>query len=617
MVYLGYKKNQFYVQFDWDIFNKDQELLIYVKDIFKKINLYYNEYSHTYSISLKRIEEVLLWFKYFGIEYMVYDSAIDKIKELKENFLNPESKILKRALFDDSILNPGITPFEFQKEGIDFILRRNKVYIADDAGLGKSFQTICPMSQLYKEGKLEYIFIVVRKGLQYHWEHEILDFVNTFKESDIVIIGNENKIKFFDSEESKRKKIFIIPNHIFAHIIGSYRSEYKGGKTKMSAWRWNKPYLNIFEKLNSNKIGLIIDEAHEFKNPYAVKTRCTFSLKEYFSYIYLISATPAINHFEDWWSPFYLLDKSIIPMSYEAFKIYISERIGESEFGLYKINEYNGEVINEVRKSFEPFILKRVKQDVPEMKVKKIESPIYLRMSMLQYKIYQSIIEEEIFKLTNEYNILSLRLILNSSPYMVQALDNPCLLKGKVEGNVKKYLDRWEFNKDPKVEWLDGELEEVIENLNEKVIIFDFHPKTLDMLEERYEKYNPLKIHGQSKSNDKQREDMKALFNHRRGKHKLFLIQTGIGGPGWNLQKGSRRIIFYSLTFDALLTKQASERTDRIISEKDSIIKYPLFDKTLEIFRYKVNMGRIELNDRILDKDLGSNELKALIEGRF
>ena len=65
-----------------------------------------------------------------------------------------------------------------------------------------------------------------------------------------------------------------------------------------------------------------------------------------------------------------------------------------------------------MKKTFSPYVLKRLKKDLPEVKTKQDIRPIYLEMSSGQYLLYSIFIRNEIERLKLEYDFLTRRLIL-------------------------------------------------------------------------------------------------------------------------------------------------------------------------------------------------------------
>ena len=605
MLIVDYSNNRFGITINsFDNFDENLNFL-------RSLYLSYDPNTREWTFGVNRIDEILLWLEKNNIDgYRLTPAAQEMFESFKEYNNKSELKYFRSATLDKSILTPGTTLYKFQEEGINWLLKRNKSYVADDAGLGKSIESICTFSQWYKEGKIDAIFIVVRTGLSYHWKREILQFSNQFIEDDIQIINNDNKSLIF---KDLKKKIIIVPNHLLGNIFAQYRDN---KKTKLSKIRWNSGTLyDIKMNWNKNSICLVIDESHEMKNSKAVRTRVIMAYAYQFDYKLLLSATPAINKFEDWWAGIFLIDNSILGMSENAFKIQISKKIGD-KWGIYNIQEYDEDAILKVKNKISSHILKRLKKDIPEMKTKQLIKSVFLEMNPLQKDLYKAFMQNEVNRIEQEYDKVTVRFIFQKFPYLLQIVDNPDLLKGKIQSDeVLKYLNKWNFNDDPRVVFLTGALEEYIENQKEKIVVFDNHPLTLSSLSERFKKYKPLILHGNTGDDEKSRQNKIDKFNDVNSENKIFFLSTLLGGAGINLNYACHHVIFFSLPHSTTLYRQAIDRIYRITNTFDAIIEIPLLDATIDLIRYQTNINRTLLNDSFLNQELSKETLKNLLNG--
>jgi hypothetical protein len=401
---------------------------------------------------------------------------------------------------------------------------------------------------------------------------------------------------------------------LFKDVILNYKKGYKFGKSAKK-FKW-KQYVDIKKLWNKQNPLLIVDEAHEFTNSNAVKVKALQHHKHFFDYRYFLSATPALNTLEKWWVSMNLLDGGSIPMSENAFKIDIASHIG-NKYGMYNITRYSSTKIKEFKDNvLTKYVLRREKHDLPEIKFKQIVEPVYVKMPTLHQKLYQIFTQEEIQKVTREFDKVTLSNIMNNFPYLIQIIDNPLLLRGKVTNEkFDSLLNKWSLDKDPRIEYLDSTLDEKITKLGGKVVIFDNHPATIDQLALRYVKYNPLILHGQMGDSEKEKFDKSELFNDTKSKYKLFIANPQVAGVGISLNKGSDTIIFYTMPNNAVLYAQALDRCDRINNTRDSLIQILVVDMSLDVIRYKRNIQRILFNKEYLTKSLTKKELQDLLMG--
>ena len=604
MFIIDYNKNKYILTIDLSLDNDEFD------QIYQFLLQRYIFYKNGWEIPSKRIDEMLLWFSKYDYSYILTSDAQKVFDEYKNSF-KEETKFFRGIKFNKSILTENVRKFDYQIEGIEWLIKRNRCYLADDKGLGKTFQAIYWFSNFYKLGMIDFIFIIVKPRRALSWKYEILDFVNVFKDEDIGIVTNETKIKAFDI--FKDKKIIITPNHYLGDIFASYKKGYNK-KKKLSNLHWNSPFVDLKKVLNKENLCFIYDEAHEANHSTAVRTKSLYAHREFFDFRFLASATPAIENFERWWMSMQLLDSSIIPMSENAFKIEISSEIG-NKFGIYNINKYDPEKIDYWRKQFSNWSIRRLKKDLKEKSTKLFIDPIYLELDGLQREIYQAIIQYEVFRLTEEYDNITYKLIIQKFPYLLQCIDSPILLRDKLYNDeINKLLVKWTIDKDARIQYLDEVIKKEVEKNGEKLIIYDNHPKVLNILAERYSKYYPIIIHGGMKDNEETSRKKEVLFNDKKSKNRICLINPVVVA-GWNLQGACNKSIFNTMPNYALPFDQACDRTDRIISERDSFVEVLLLTQSLDIIRYKRVFNRVELNNGILDDRLSEEKLKELVNG--
>jgi len=573
-------------------------------------NLYYNEKFKSVVFSKKIILDVISIFEYDNVQYVLSEIALEKVKEFYATF-KPEQKYFRNVKFDDSILHSDFKLKEYQKDCLKFTLSRSRSYIADDPGIGKTSESICTFSQWYKDGKVEKIFIVTRPGISYNWKTEILSVVNLFKEDDIIVIDNDNKKFIFDTYSDK--KIIIVSNHLLKHVFLIYKDKKNFNKSaKLVRW---KSYVDMQKKLKSDKLCIVIDEAHELTNSDAVSTRAILAHIHYFNYRICLSATPSGNRWEKYFNSFQFLDKGVLPFTETAFKIYLSNVRGD-KYDKHAIVEYREDRVQELkRKVFDLYFIKRLKKDLPEMKYKQIIKPIYFEMSSVHKKLYQNFIQYNIDKIEMENEKINLKLIINKFPYLVLVIENPFMLKDRVTNDVvDKMVNSWKLENDNRFLLLKDLLKAYIENDGEKVIVFDNHPFSIDLLAKEFEKYNPLKLHGEMKYKEIDKKRIQDLYNDKNNEHRLLLMNPSVGGVGISLNKGGRHTIVYTAPDNAVLTEQLLARCDRINNTDNSINEFLLADYSLDIFRYNRIMGKIQLNENYLTKSLTREELKNLLQ---
>ena len=539
----------------------------------KKIYLFYDPKSFGWKIPSGREYEISLYL-HKKLKLPVYDENNFSFK------VPSETKFSRVANFDESCLKVKL--YDYQKEDVIWGLKRSRAFIASDPGVGKTIESISIFSQLKKDDKIDGVLLLVKNNMTYHWKREIEEFSSIFTEQDIYTVTNANKKTVF--RDGNTPSIVICPNHLLKDVL-------------------EKP-IDLKKVWKKKSLCLILDESHEFKNSSSKRTKSLFKILKDFDYRYELSATPAINGFEDWYIQMKILDESIIPVSEKAFRLEIANTIG-TKYDPFGITSYSQNKLKDYLEKFRPWVVKRIKTDLPEMKTKQIIKPIYLEMSKKQSSIYKMVKDLYIKKAVDENKPLaSYSEIINKYPYLIMAIDNPSLLKTKIREedeshfkSLERSLESWDVEDQSKIAYLDDFLQNKIKVEREKVIVFDIHPLTLDELEARYNEYNPLVIHGQRGQSLEERQRIVDEFNDLNSIHKLILLNVQTGGTGLNLQKACNTIIYFNLPYDTTLYRQSLDRTFRISSTKDSFVEILCYGKSFDEKRMKENIKRTQIND--------------------
>ena len=611
MYIIDYQNNDFNVDIKI-VDNEDKEAFQDAVNYLKYHFLYFSSDIKKWSISSSRIDEILSWFNRHDKNYKITDKAISILE-------NKHNKKFEVEFFNNKQFNYNILRKEkrndlkeFQKEEILWRLSRNRYLDALDTGLGKTLINSCVFSQLYYENIIDSVLIICPLGLEYQWKYEILDWIKLFKEKDFFIINNKNKYRAFS--RNKNKKIIIIQSHIFKDVILSYKSNYEFGKSAKKI-RW-KEFCNISKEWEKKNTFVLIDESSDFRHTNTIKTKALNSVKNQFQYRAELSASPFINRVNDAYFQINFLDESIINMSEKAFVLYLAEDLWDNRFGRYNIKSYNAESVNKFYESISNVFRRKLVSEIPEMKARRIIKPVHIEMNELQAKIYRAVVEEEIYKIEEEFDRITWGIVLNKFNAISKAIDNPFLCKNELISNsLIGLLNKWTLKEDYKFNFLKNQIKRYIDDYGEKLIVYGVHPKTLDMLANEFESYNPLIIHGELKVDDKQkdREEKRNLFNND-DNYKILFASALASARGINLQKKCRRIFVYEIPNDAEKFFQLSGRTARIDSIQDSIIEVPVTLNTINVVQFNRADSRINLNNRI-SKEISKEELKNLLRG--
>lgn len=586
-------------------------------DLFRKMYLKYDNNFKKWFCPIKKYPELVAWLKYFKYPY----TSPKNIISINSGKVLSISRSNSFTIEDQKeLLSSEYTLFNYQLEDLNRMVKKNINLVFSDPGTGKTLLSILYFSYFYKRGLTDCIFILAENGILYHWIKEICQYSNLFTQDEIILIDNSNKNEVKSYISDPKIKIFVVAHHILQDIVLNLMDKNlkknDGTKIKKSSLKWNTFTCDLREHTKRSKLSLIIDESHKFKNSGSILSKSVKCVTDSFSYKLILTATPFIVHFEDLWNQINILDPTILSASEEEFKINISKSIG-NKFGAYNIVSYDPNKIKEIQLSLDPLTIKRVKTDLPEMKNISIVNPVYFLLPNKYKTIYDSIKEDELLKVKNsDDGEITLETISSKFPYLLQVLDNPLLLKGKLETNqnlafVESLLDKIKFEQDPKVLFLDSFLSDLIETQGTKCVIYDSHPLTLNLLKDRYsKKYGCETIHGEVSLTKEDKDRIVSNFNNPKSDCKLLALSFLTSSSGLNLNASCNNLVVFSLPNNPMLWRQAIDRIYRINNTKDANIYCLLYDHTYDTIRFTSTINRVKFNEVYMNKPLTIQEIE-------
>ena len=447
---------------------------------------------------------------------------------------------------------------EYQKVGYEWLRTLDEYglggILADDMGLGKTVQVLSVILSYVESSNKDDCripsLVICPSSLSLNWEEETKKFAPSLK--TLVING--------DLEERKRK-IDTIKEYDL--VIISYDLL--------------KRDVELFEDRNYNFRYLIADEAQYIKNN---KTQNAKAIKQLKSQTrFALTGTPIENSLAELWS---IVD-FIMPgylFSYNKFKTQYETPI---------IKENDQEKMNKLKEMIEPFVLRRIKenvlQELPEKTITVLNNEmegeqlkIYLSYSEMAKKKAKEEIEENGIK-NSQMKILALLMRLR------QICCHPGLFIENYTGESKKLTQCIEIIK-------------TAIQAGHRILLFSGYssmfPYIQKELDESQIKY--FMLTGKTKITD--RMDLVNEFNAN-DDIKVFLISLKAGGTGLNLI-GADVVIHYDPWWNLSVERQATDRAYRI-GQKKNIQVYNLITKnSIEEKIYELQQKKAKLADDIL-----------------
>jgi SNF2 family DNA or RNA helicase len=485
-------------------------------------------------------------------DFRIYPDALEYIKN-KRNADNREKLMKKYSLngnnnnFKD-LLKVNLYPF--QKEGVIKAVKAGRVLIADEMGLGKTIQAIASAEILANELGIEKVLIICPTSLKYQWQMEINKFTN-------------REVNVIEGLIHKRRKQY--EDNQFYKIIsyGVVRSD-----------------LEFINKFAPDLV--ILDEAQRIKN---WKTKIAQSIKQISSeYAIVLTGTPLENRLEELHSIVEFIDRyKLGPL----FRFLYTHQIID-EFG--KIIGYTK--LHDINETLDPILVRRTKKEIEDQLPDRLDKNFFVKMTKEQLR-YHSDYYEIVSRLVNKWRrqgFLSEEdrdKLLIALSCMRMVCDSTYILDQKTRH-------------DTKIDELVIILEEVLENKDEKIVIFSQWKRMTELVADELGKMNIgyEYLHGDIPS--AKRKEIIDNFHHNRDS-RVFL-STDVGGVGLNLQCANI-VINIDIPWNPAVLEQRVARVYRLGQKKhvrviNMVSKFSIEHKILHLLKFKKSVFK-----GVLDKE--------------
>ncbi|KAI8063603.1 SNF2 family N-terminal domain-containing protein [Gongronella butleri] len=456
----------------------------------------------------------------------------------------------------------GGTLREYQVQGLNWMISlfENGIngILADEMGLGKTLQTISFLGYLKNvRGISGPHLVVVPKSTLHNWFTEFKRWIPNFD----VFIYHGNK-----DERAALTKSTLVPGK-FEVCITSYET-------------------CLMEKAQFQKLSwqyIVIDEAHRIKNENSRLSVIVRSLQS--RNRMLITGTPLQNNLHELWALLNFLLPDVFNSS-EAFDEWFEQQNGEEK-----------QVIEQLHKVLRPFLLRRVKADVEKSLLPKKEINLYVRMSTMQRKWYQRILEKDLDAVNGAGTTKreGKTRLLNIVMQLRKCCNHPYLFDG-AEPGPPFTTDQHIVDNAGKMVVLDKLLAR-FKSQGSRVLLFSQMSRVLDILEDYcwWKGYEYCRIDGQTSQDE--RVDAIDEYNKPGSEKFIFLLTTRAGGLGINLTTADIVILFDS-DWNPQVDLQAMDRAHRIGQTKQVYVfrlvtENAIEDKVLERAAQKLRLDQL------------------------
>ncbi|MFP4183974.1 MAG: SNF2-related protein [Halorhodospira sp.] len=444
--------------------------------------------------------------EYAGAPVALDDSARQRVAALHQDIEHPPPRQLTAQL------RP------YQQRGFQWLYGNIRAglgcVIADDMGLGKTVQILALLTQLHEDGELadRPALVVVPTSLLSNWLREIEQFAPSLSAS--VYHGSQRALP----DRGEQPEIVLT-------TYGVARTD--AARLRRRSWR-----------------ALIVDEAHNLKNPQAAQTKAVKSIPA--GARVAMSGTPVENRLAEYWS---LMD-FCNPGFLGTLKRFTREYVTPIQ------THGDREAAARFRRVTAPFLLRRLKTDqsiitdLPE----KIEQDQLCQLTAEQSALYESVVREGLAVIEGTSDTFQRQgLVLQ----MIQALKQIC-------NHPRQYLKEGEADPSAsgKMQRL-LELLEPIQQRHEKAIVFTQFREAGELLQAAIAEATgrrPAFLHGGLSR--RQRDAMVERFQTDHT-DRVLVLSLKAAGTGLNLTAAAH-VLHFDLWWNPAVESQATDRAYRI-----------------------------------------------------
>ncbi len=374
-------------------------------------------------------------------------------------------------------MKPKIHPFEFI--GAKRLYEEERFLLADEMGMFKTAQAIFANSKFRERNRNLRTLIICPTSVREHWFRELEKWAYPKGEANIIYT------------EDRKSRILAVKQSDWNIVSYSLMSII------------NEEEINYLKNIGFHHI--ILDEAHNAKNPDALRTKAVKFLVDQADYVSLLSGTPIPNTISDLYTLMSLLDP-------EKYPFYIGEGDVNREARQSFISLYldRPQAVKELfqKKSLNRSISDFLGEHIPELEIHRIEIPLIGR----HLETYQRVVEKDVTKEELGQKMWDLAKA-SVDPWLI----NPSL--PRVGRNGKDVSLKYNF--------LDDIVAREMDKKNGKVLIFtDLKEGVVDYLADSYEEYGAIKITGDISPEKGIREGLRQRFQRDPGTRILIATTT-------------------------------------------------------------------------------------------
>ncbi len=429
--------------------------------------------------------------------------------------------------------------------------------LADDMGLGKTLQTITYITSCIEQDENALFLVVSPTSLVFNWQEEFEKFAPHV--TTIIVEG---------APEERMEQI-------------AHASDYNVIITSYPLIR-----RDVEHYVKHQFHTMFIDEAQFIKNPGSQNAKSVKQIRA--DHKFALTGTPIENSLSELWSLFDFIMPDYL-YSYTKFVDRFEKPI---------VKDGSKEVLEDLGKHIEPFILRRMKKEVLTELPDKIESKMMAEMTAEQEKVYQAYLQNIRQELSAEIKTNG---VDKSRMQILAALTRLRQICCHPSTFIENY-----YGESGKLKLLTQIVNEILEN-GHRILIFSQFTSMLEIIAEELKKQEIEHFYLSGSTKIQERKEYVTRFND--GEGSVFLISLKAGGTGLNLV-GADVVIHYDPWWNPAVEEQATDRVYRIGQKKSVQVIRLLTKNTIEEKIDKLQKRKKELSDSVIkSKEVFINQL--------
>jgi SNF2 family DNA or RNA helicase len=424
--------------------------------------------------------------------------------------------------------------YEFQKQGVEWLLSKRTGILGDDMGLGKTVQAIATLNKIPNQPKR--CIIVCPNSVKGSWEKEIKKWY----------IRTESVIYQLQGNQDRKKRERIIDEFL----------EVDKSKTAWLLVNYQLTLRHDFTKYWYDC--MIVDEAHRIKSRNAKQTKEVKRIsRKVRGRSYLLTGTPVQNHPEELWSLLHFMDKETFSSYWRFVKTFCY--IHYTPFSKYgEVGELRPEMLDHLREILDIVLLRRIKENVLTELPEKTYEFLEVEMNEVQRKLYREMAKDMLadnergtFSFASTVVAQQMKLKQFAISPQLLGFDNPGRKLDEAFNLIQDYTR-------------DGK----------QIVVFSFFNKAIQLLKKKLDKTD-ITYGEYTGTNTKTRDADKDLF--QAGKLDTMLCTTQAGGEGINLYSADT-VLFLDRMWTPSQNEQCEDRLHRI-GQKNAVTVIVLVTK--------------------------------------